>query len=232
MILPARRHALNLFAGMAVASLLGAATVPAPRAGDPRPELDLAAAVPTQFGPWQVDPLSAAFVRPPTPPTDDLAEYGYERLLERTYVDRHGRRVMLSIAYGPEQSSGLELHLPEVCYRYGGFNVSARHVAELQVAGETVQVTRLSAHLPQRPELVTYWIVLGDERLPDSNGFRLRRLAKAVRRESAEGLLVRVSSLDVDAGRAFTLQAEFIDDMVRSMSAPHRQRIFGSAPAV
>lgn len=232
MILPARRQALNLFAGMAIASLLGAAAIPAPRAGDTRPELDLAAAVPTQFGPWQVDPLSAAFVRPPTPPTDDPGEYGYERLLERTYVDGLGRRVMLSIAYGPEQSSGLELHLPEVCYRYGGFNVSARHVAEVQVAGEAVQMTRLNANLPLRPELVTYWIVLGDERISDSNSFRLRRLAKAVRRESAEGMLVRVSSLDVDAGRAFALQTEFINDMVQSMSASHRQRIFGSAPAV
>ena len=60
----------------------------------------------------------------------------------------------------------------------------------------------------------------------------LRRLAKAVQRESVEGLLVRVSSLDLDPGRAFALQAEFIDEMVNSLSAEHRRRIFGSTPAV
>ena len=235
MMPPARRQALVLFGGMAIASLLGAAAIPAPRASASHAVLDLAAAIPDQFGPWKIDPISAAFVRPPAPPTapaDNPGEYGYERLLERTYIDTFGRRVMLSIAYGPEQTSGLELHLPEVCYRYGGFNVSARQVAELQVAGETVQMTRLRADLPLRPELVTYWVVLGNERLPDANSFRLRRLAKAVQRESVEGLLVRVSSLDRDPGRAFALQAEFIDEMVNSLSAEHRRRIFGSTPAV
>jgi EpsI family protein len=220
-----RRHALAIFAGMAAASLLGAFALPRRLAGGPG-GMDLEAAIPAQFGPWSIDPLAAAFVRPAG---DSLAESLYQQLLERTYIDPMGRRVMLSIAHGRDQASGLELHLPEICYRYAGFTVGARHVSDIQIAARSTPVTRLTADLPLRPEVVTYWIVLGGERVADANTFRLRRLANAVRRQPADGLLVRVSSLDIDAQRAYTLQALFIDDMVRSLSVADRERIVGVA---
>jgi EpsI family protein len=220
-----RRQALAIFAGMAAAAVLGALAIPTRSAHGPA-GVDLEAAIPAQFGPWKIDPLAAAFVRPAG---DGLSERLYQQLLERTYIDPLGRRVMLSIAHGRDQAAGLELHLPEICYRYAGFTVGGRHVAEIQIAGKITPVTRLAADLPLRPELVTYWIVLGGERIADGNTFRLRRLANAVRREPADGLLVRVSSLDIDAGRAFVLQAQFIDDMVRALSAADRARIVGTA---
>jgi len=81
--------------------------------------------------------------------------------------------------------------------------------------------------LPQRPEAVTYWIVLGGEAIADGNTFRLRRLANAVRRTSADGLLVRVSSLDLNAERAYALQTSFLSDMVQAMSATDRELFVG-----
>ena len=220
-----RRQALIALLGMSAASVLGAFATPGRPAADPS-RVDLEALVPARFGPWKIDGLTAAFVRPGA----DLPEWGYLKLLERTYIDREGRRVMLSIALGAEQSAGLELHLPEICYRYAGFTVSGRHIADLGVHGQRLTATRLVAELPQRPEAVTYWIVLGGESIADGNTFRLRRLANAVRRNAADGLLVRVSSLDLDAGRAWALQESFVNDLVQSMSATDKAVFLGRPP--
>lgn len=217
-----RRQALLALLGMSAASVLGAFAMP----GRPNKDLsgvDLDALVPTRFGSWKIDGLPAAFVRPGT----DLPEWGYQKLVERTYIDRDGRRVMLSMAYGADQSAGLELHLPEICYRYAGFTVSGRRIGELGLSDRRLAVTQLVAELPQRPEAVTYWIVLGGEAIADHNTFRLRRLANAVRRTSADGLLVRVSSLDLNAERAYALQTAFVSDMVQAMSATDKDFIVG-----
>lgn len=217
-----RRRALVAFSGMCAASVLGAASMPRRRpAAVSDAELDTL--VPDRFADWQIDGLPAAFVRP----GKDLPEWGYQKLVERTYVDRDGRRVMLSLAHGGDQAAGLELHLPEVCYRYAGFSVSGRHVAELAIQDRRLVVTRLLADLPQRPEVVTYWIVLGGEAIADRNTFRLRRLAHAVRRTAADGMLVRVSSLDLDAERAFALQAKFVNDMLQAVEGGRKELLIG-----
>ena len=108
----ARRRALGIFAAMAGTSLMGALAIPVQPEGATS-VIDLEASIPREFGPWQLDRLAAALVRP----SDELSLRLYQHLLERTYVDAMGRRVMLSIAYGAQQAAGLELHLPEVCYQ-------------------------------------------------------------------------------------------------------------------
>lgn len=217
-----RRQALAVFLGMSTASVLGAFALPG-RKGADLSRIDLQSLVPANFGSWRIDGLPAAFVRPGA----DLHEWGYQKLVERTYIDPDGRRVMLSMAYGADQSTGLELHLPEICYRYAGFTVSSRHIGELALQDRRLAVTRLVAELPQRPEAVTYWIVLGGESIADHNAFRLRRLANAVRRDAADGLLVRVSSLDLDAERAWALQSSFVNDVVQAMSDTNRTAFLG-----
>jgi EpsI family protein len=210
---------------MGVTALLGMAMRPR-RLADAGAPLELQGMFPVRFGSWQEDKVAAAFVRP----ADELANRLYAQLLERTFVDAQGRRVMLSVAYGREQASGLQLHWPEVCYRYGGFSVHGKHLAAVSVDGKDLPVTRLVAELPLRPEPVTYWSVLGHERIPDANTFRLRQLAYAVRREIPDGLLVRVSSIDPLAERAYALQAAFIDELLRAMAPPDRLRVIGTPP--
>jgi len=219
-----RRQAVLLAAGMGVASVLGAFARPARRPGD-APRLDLERLFPTRFGEWQTDPVATPFVRSAAEKT-----YGrsYEQVLERTFVNDHGQRVMLSVAYGRDQSSGLELHLPENCYRSGGFAVRGRHLAHARTEGQNLQITRLVADLPGRPEPVTYWTVLGGELAADANTFGLRNLTHAVRREVVDGLLVRVSSIDPDDARAFALHAAFISDLVRAIAPADRSKVIGT----
>lgn len=220
-----RRQAIVFAAAAAAASALGAFVRPPSRAGDGS-ELALETLFPAAFGGWHIDPAASAFVRP----AGELERRLYQQLLERTYVDAAGHRVMLSVAYGREQAGGLELHWPEVCYRYGGYSVYGRRVETLSSSAQSLQVTRLIAELPARPEPITYWAVLAGERLADANTFRLRRLAHAVRRELADGMLVRVSSIDPDSSRAFALQAQFIDAMTRAVPTENRRRVLGTHP--
>jgi len=208
-----------LAAGMGVASVLGAFARPTRRHGD-APRLDLERLFPTRFGEWQIDPIAAAFVRP----ASEITYQVYEQVLERTFVNEHGQRVMLSVAYGRE----LELHFPETCYRYGGFGVRGRHLAHARAEGQRLQVTRLVAELPGRPEPITYWAVLGGELVADANTFRLRSVTHAVRREVVDGLLVRVSSIDPDDARAFALHAAFISDLVRAIAPADRSKVIGT----
>jgi len=219
----ARRRAALLAGAMGATAVLGLLARPR-RMVDAAP--DLGRAFPLAFGPWREDKVAAAFVRA----DNELANQLYEQLLERTYVDSAGRRIMLSVAYGREQASGLELHWPDVCYRYGGFSVYGKHAADVPTDGRRLPVTRLVAELPLRPEPITYWAVLGGERIADANSYRLRRLAHAVRRQIADGLLVRVSSIDPVTERAFELQATFIDQMLQAMTPDDRARIAGIPP--
>ncbi|RZT98152.1 exosortase C-terminal domain/associated protein EpsI [Rivibacter subsaxonicus] len=218
-----RRRALVLTAGMGAAAALGSVARPT-RLDDAQPPPDLEQIFPSAFGAWRVEQLSAAFIRP----ANDLSKRLYQRLLERVYTDSARRRVMLSVAWGSEQSSNLQLHWPEVCYRYSGFAVHGRHQEQIMSNGRSVPVTRLVAEMPLRPEPVTYWAVLSGERTADANTFRLRRLAHAVRHQSADGLLVRVSSIDADAQRGFALHAEFIDALSRALSPADLARVEGT----
>lgn len=219
----ARRRAALLAGAMGATAVLGLLARPR-RLADGAP--DLGRAFPVAFGPWREDKVAAAFVRA----NNELANQLYEQLLERTYVDAAGQRIMLSVAYGREQAAGLELHWPDVCYRYGGYSVYGKHLADVPTDGRRLPVTRLVAELPLRPEPVTYWAVLGGERIADANSYRLRRLAHAVRRQIADGLLVRVSSIDPVAERAFEVQATFIDQLLQAMTPEDRARVAGIPP--
>jgi EpsI family protein len=186
-------------------------------------EFDLQSVVPKQFRDWTLDKVTAAFVRP----ANDLSQRMYQQLLERMYVDGSGRRVMLSMAYGRSQSDDLALHWPEVCYRYGGFTVYGKQHAQLPASQGAAPVTRLIAELPARPEPITYWAVLAGTRIGDSEEFRLRRLSHVVRREIPDGLLVRVSSIDPLADRAYALHAQFIEALLAALDPAARARIAG-----
>jgi EpsI family protein len=98
----------------------------------------------------------------------------------------------------------------------------------LALDARSLPVTRLRAELPGRPEPITYWTLLGGVVVPDASAFRMRRLAFAARREVADGMLVRVSSIDPVAERAYARQAVFVRDMVRAMNPEARAKVVGA----
>ncbi len=223
---PLRRRALVLALGMGSAAALAAWMKPRP--ADPADRIDLDALLPERFGAWRIDPDSVAFVR--AADRRGAQVQMYDQVLERTFLNERGQRVMLSIAYGADQSADMQLHRPEVCYRAGGFEVGAPSAAQLALGTASLPVTRLVAHLPGRPEPITYWAVVGGEfdagRRP-SLGERLVRLGQ---RRRSDGLLVRVSSIDPDVEGAWHLQSEFAAAMLQALHPTSRARLLGKAP--
>jgi EpsI family protein len=220
-----RRHALVLAAGMGASALLAAWLRPAPRGvlSHAGPSLD--DLIPARFGVWALDRDAASFVRAADRRGRQTAIY--DQVLERTFLHPSGQRVMLSLAYLGAQSSDMQLHRPEVCYRAGGFRVGEPSAARLQLDGRTLPVTRLVAEMPGRPEPITYWTVVGGRAgeatvLPWSE-----RLHRALQREDAEGVLVRISSIDPQAERAYALHGEFAADLARALAPDRRDFVLG-----
>lgn len=227
MISPARRKALVLAASMGAAAALAALGKPVPQ--DDGPALDLDTLLPREFGDWRVDAASEAFVRP-------AAQQGkvykvYDQVLERTFINSKGQRIMVSAAFGREQSASMQMHRPEVCYPGGGFQVEGIEQVQLTLAGQAVAATRLHAFLPGRSEPITYWTLLGDVVVTDSTAFRLRQLSFGMRRQLLDGLLMRVSSIDGQPARAYELQSRFADALVRAMQPAERVKVIGLGAA-
>lgn len=225
-----RRRALALAAGMGAAAALAVYVRPSREPAGNAQRLDLDRMFPAQFGPWQVDRVAAAFIR--AADRQGRQTRLYDQVLERTFVNAQGERIMLSVAYGAEQSSDMQLHRPEVCYRAGGFDVRGRRDAVLQIGTRSLAVTHLLAVMPGRPEPITYWSVIGGEAVAHAGSSLLQRLALTARRQRADGLLIRLSSIDPDTERAHSLHGEFASALVLALAPADRARVIGAAPPV
>jgi exosortase B len=175
---------------------------------------------------WRLDPVASGMVRPAFEAARRFQMY--DQVLERTYIHPSGQRVMLSVAYGRQQSVGLQMHRPEVCYRAGGFRVSRVTPGILQLPLGALPVVHLMAELPERPEPITYWRLLGDELVYDEGSFRVRQLLSGLSRQGlADGLLVRLSTLDVNAEAGWRWQEIFVRDLEAALSPRQRLRVLG-----
>ncbi|MET0348842.1 MAG: exosortase-associated protein EpsI, B-type [Rhizobacter sp.] len=228
MMVPARRKALVLAAAMGGSAALAVVGKPTHKLADDRPPMKLEAIFPERFGEWQLVPSAGALVRP----SDETGKlYGiYDQVLERVYFNPRGETVMLSVAYGTEQSVGLQVHRPEVCYPGGGFKISQLERRSLPIGGLDLPVTRMLAVQPGRSEPITYWTVLGDQAENDNRAFRWRQISFGLRGQILDGMLVRVSTLDTQVDRAWAIQARFADALVAAVPTPLRVRVVGKPP--
>jgi len=79
-----------------------------------------------------------------------------------------------------------------------------------------------------RIEPITYWIRLGDRVIASGLQQKLRRLSYTLVGKVPDGMLVRVSSIDPNAGHAYRVQQQFIDSLLVSLPADDRVRLTGS----
>jgi EpsI family protein len=221
-----RRDAVVLLGVMGAVSAAAAIVNLVPYGKGAAAKIDLDQIFPKEFDDWRVDETASTFVRPSA---DQGKRYGiYDQVLERTFVNDQGERVMLSVAYGSDQSGGLELHRPELCYHYNGYQVLGFQLATLASAGRTVPVIDLQAEMPGRPEPVTYWIVIGGQPVTNPRTANWRRMSFSLRRQVPDGLLVRMSSINPNPTAAYALHRSFADCLLRAMSPEHRALVIGS----
>lgn len=218
---------LLVFVAMALASWLAHAFRPSVRVADAQPMGRLEDIIPSRFGDWRIDDNLPAIL--PSPEVQARLDRIYNQVLSRTYVDSQGDHVMLSIAYGGDQSDGTTAHKPEVCYPAQGLEIIYNRTGVMNVEGQVLPVRRLRARMASRHEPITYWIVVGNRAVTSGSGMKMVQLRYGVRGLIPDGVLVRVSSIERDPERAFARHEAFVRAMAGSLSMPARQRLFGTA---
>ncbi|CAM8668205.1 EpsI_fam, EpsI family protein [Comamonadaceae bacterium] len=185
----------------------------------------LEAIVPAAFGPWRQLQQSAGQVV--NPQQTALLESLYSQILTRTYVNADGKAIMLSIAYGENQSDGLALHYPDVCYPAQGFRLSASANSVLSTKYGDIPVRRLQTELGQRKEPLTYWSTIGNKAVQGGTARKLEQMRYSFHGQIPDGLIFRVSSISGDPPMAYELQAQFISDLLDAVQPTQRQFLSG-----
>ena len=220
--------ALTLAALMCGASVAGYAARPSTKAADKGSAPSLEALVPKGFGEWTELPEQGAQVV--NPQTRELLDKLYSQILTRTYVNKDGYRIMLSMAYGDDQRGGLQAHRPEVCYPAQGFKLGTVQDGFLPTAYGPIDVRRLDTTLGQRNEPVTYWLTVGDQIIKSAFDKRIAQIRLGLTGQIPDGLLFRVSSIDEDNARGYAMQQKFAADMMSAVSPAARKHLSGLGP--
>lgn len=182
---------------------------------------------PLQFGDWRVD--ARAVMVQPNPATQALLDSIYNQTLTRTYINTAGNRIMLSVAYGGDQSDGTRAHVPEVCYPAQGFQITSNTSGQLNLTNRVVGVRHLMSTMGSRDEPITYWLVVGDQVTVSRTDQKLAQFRLGLKGLIPDGMLVRVSSIDSNMARGHQMQANFLADLAAAVPEAARDRVFGTA---
>ncbi|MDE2368742.1 MAG: EpsI family protein [Burkholderiales bacterium] len=211
---------------MLLAAATGVWLRPDYRLSEHKPAIALATQVPEAFGEWKIDRTLAPVV--PDPSLQSALDALYSQTLARTYVNAAGERVMLSIAYGSDQSSETTaVHRPEFCYSAQGFRVRRIGETVLHVGPALVPAARLVANLGPRIEPITYWVTLDEAATLPGWGRKLEQLRYGLRGQIPDGMLVRVSAISSSIEQSYALQQRFLEQMYAAIPTPVRTRYFG-----
>lgn len=211
---------------MIVSAALTMALTPTKKIADQQEKFDLETMIPARFGNWKIDES----IIPLQVDADTQAKLDkiYNQTLSRTYVNSYGERIMLSVAYGGDQSDNLAIHKPEVCYYAQGFEVMKIYADELLTQYGKFPIKRLMAVKGSRNEPITYWVTIGNKAVLPGIEEKLQQLRYGLTGNVPDGMLVRVSSIDTDRERAYQLQNIFIQDLLSMVADWERIRLIGS----
>lgn len=223
-----RRTAMILMGTMAGSAGLAAWARPTILDSDSRPGFKLETLIPVSFGGWEVDRHVPVVVPPPD--QQALLNKIYNQTLGRTYVNAQGYRIMLSLAYGGDQSDGLSVHLPEVCYVGQGFRLESTSTGSMAIGGITIPVRRIVTTMGPRHEPITYWVTTGDQATVTTWERRMVSLRYGLRRRIPDGLLVRVSSIDRNYPLAWGVHEQFLRAMIAAIPQQDHELVIGSVP--
>ncbi len=198
---------------------------PTNKIADQRNILNLETLIPSTFDDWKIDksiiPLQV------DSKTQAQLDKLYNQTLARTYVNSQGVRVMLSIAYGGDQSDQLALHKPEVCYLAQGFAIKKNIASELSTQYGNLPSRRILAVRGNRNEPITYWVTVGDKAVLSGINQKLQQIRYGLSGNVPDGMLVRVSTIGINEDQSYQLHEAFIQNMLSAIEAKERARLIG-----
>jgi EpsI family protein len=210
---------------MFAAAGMALALKPTQKIADAGPKVDLEVLIPKTFGDWKIDETIAPLI---TNPVQQAAiDKIYNQTLTRTYVNSRSERIMLSIAYGGDQSDAMSMHKPEVCYPAQGFQILKNKDDLFSTGVSEIPVRRLVASQGQRVEPITYWTTVGDTVAIKGVKWKLQQIKYGLTGKIPDGLLFRISSIQADEGAAYRSQDDFTRALLGAMTPEGKQRIIG-----
>lgn len=211
--------------------LLGAglayALTPTHKLAEQSSHINLETMIPKEFGQWQAETeISPIMINPNV--TDQLSKI-YGQTLSRTYFDKSGNSIMLSIAYGGDQSRDMQVHRPEVCYASQGFQISEMEKVEIKTPTGDIPAMQLMAREGARNEPITYWVRIGNNTVRGNLEQGLIRLKYGLTGDIPDGILFRVSTITSDKQLAYKIEQAFIRDLLTALPTADRARLAGSS---
>jgi EpsI family protein len=182
--------------------------------------------IPTQVGDWKFETTSGLVLPPPDATVDRL----YDELTTRVYTRPNSPPVMLLIAYGSVQDGLLQLHRPEVCYPVGGYELTDTQISQFPIMpGQNIPTRSFTAASDSRVEQVMYWTRVGDV-MPTSWGEQRWAVVKAnLEGAVPDGILVRVSTIDLDMKVSMALLQDFAQSMAQAAKPDVRNLLWRAA---
>lgn len=217
----------SLLIGLAMLAAAGLALALTPRlmVADQGPKIDLEAMIPKQFGEWKVEETIVTLIV--SPDVKALLDRIYNQTLTRTYINSKGERIMLSIAYGSDQSYSSQVHRPEMCYPAQGFQIGSVSKDLIDFSGTQLPVMKLVATQGRRIEPITYWVMMGDSAVRGNLEQHFARLKYGLTGKIPYGILIRVSTISANEAQSYRTQEQFVRDMVGAVSMEYRKILMG-----
>jgi EpsI family protein len=188
-------------------------------------QINLEAIIPNEFNGWKID-LSEVPLMVDPEVTGSINKI-YNQTLSRTYINDKGERVMLSIAYGRDQSTDLQVHRPEVCYLASGYNIGEMTKTFVDTSIGRIPVMHLVAKLGNRNEPITYWIRVGDSLTGGWFEQKSASLRYGLTGMVPDGLLFRISTISNDEQDSYRIQQTFLKDIFQSIRSDDRHWLVG-----
>jgi EpsI family protein len=184
--------------------------------------------VPKNFGDW-IEVTEANSNSVVNPEVQEAVNNLYTQVVSRVYENKtNGRRIILSLAYGDNQTFSKQLHRPESCYSSQGFKINNLYEEKVNAISRPVMVNRMSANIGSRVEQVTYWIRIGDRVISGPpTALNIARLEMGLKGYVTDGLLFRVSEISEDDKLSHPLQDQFINDFLHALSPNQQAMMIG-----
>lgn len=214
-----RQLVLMIF--MLLASLATVLLKPSQLLADQLPVIELEALIPTSFGEWRSVQMGVHVVDPLQ--QENINRY-YQSSLSRTYVNSEGYLIMLSIAYGRDQTGDLQVHRPEVCYPAQGFKIVTSEPQNIDIEGRVFTGKSLLTQQGRRIEPLIYWSVVGGRSYTSQAQKKFLTMRYALTGVIPDGMLVRISSIDSDPYGAKIVQLDFAKKLAMAIDPQYRER--------
>lgn len=215
-----------MLGSVAVASILKPDHYWADHIGAP----DYETVIPQRFGDWEALPYATS--RVVNPVQEESLKRLYSQTFARSFMHKPtGRVLMLSIAYGRDQSNDTQLHTPEQCYPAQGFKVMERLDVSVPSAFGEIKSVQMKTYMgTDRVEPLTYFVRVGDQVARGSRERNLTRINMALKGYLVDGTLVRVSEV-TRRDDAHRMQEQFIADLVSALKGDDRRYVIGMPEA-